>query len=142
MSTLSGEDHRGTIVPLCCRWGAVRLHKTLSAVFSMWKTLILTIAIGTPIITIASIAYANILLSIARVFGGWRKETLALLCYVVFIPIFVSPLFYLLIYENDGVRESTPYFLSCMLGFVLTLLPSIYYFYKSKFKELRNAGYF
>jgi len=108
----------------------------------MWKILILTIIIGTPMITAASVAYANVLLSLARAFAGWKKKLLAMCCYLVFTPLFVSPLFFLLIYENDGVRQSTPYFISCMLDFILILSPSVYYFYKLKFRELRNAGYF
>lgn len=79
---------------------------------------------------------------VPRTITGWKKDALSAVLYLLFTPVFVSPMFFLLIQERHAMKESTWYFVFSLLGFFLTVAPSIYYMRKIKGNELKAAGYF
>ena len=94
---------------------------------------LISIVLGLTYIGLAHI-YAEALLLTSRVFSGSIKLVVSLIVYLIYSPVIVFPLIYLLQSINHLL-------FSCIL-YLLIIVPGMVYLKIYKLKALRNAGYF
>jgi hypothetical protein len=118
----------------------MRSIKMLSVIMEI--ELLKYIAIGMPLMFIATMVYIKLLLGIAKVTSGIPKFVLGMVVYLIFALALTMPLFYLISINQPAVQESTYSLIAVLVSYCLIVAPALYYLGKVKIKELQGAGYF
>lgn len=88
--------------------------------------------------------YVSLLLWAARVSPRFLRWPVAFLAYVVFAIMIVSPLFIVLSLEPARQAMASNWLAHAfgLLGYVASVIPAVWYIFRRRLSELREAGFY
>ena len=95
-----------------------------------------------PLMFVAMVIYVFLLLKVSHCFNGIIKGGVSLLLYILFVGIFLSPMYVLLINNQPEIRDSFAEIFMVLISYFIIMSPALYYLLKVKMKELQRAGYY